>query len=97
MSLTYLDNEELRTEQVGDSIYFEMDELEVDGIKSVRRSDFAKQMFTLKYEFDVYGRPSDTGQQFNWSPNFNISEKHWLSCGRVIREHSQCGKCGERD
>lgn len=100
---TYPDNPELTTEIVGDTLYYSMDQIQVDGIQSNRFKydgsvdTHGSLMFSLKHETDYDDRPADTGKKWNWSPNWTVSEKHWLSCRAVIPENSLCPECGKRD
>lgn len=34
---------------------------------------------------------------WRYDPKWEASEKHWLSCARIIPRHSRCDVCGERD
>ena len=51
---------------------------------------------SLKQEEDMFGNPEDVGKPWNWNPNWEASEAHWLKCAVVIPENARCYVCGER-
>lgn len=79
------------------NIRFSMESVIVDGIQSHRPYYlYDNPMFTLKSETNELDEPTDTGQQWNWQPHYEVSESHWLSCGMVIPLNSLCSVCGIR-
>lgn len=77
---------------------FLMESIEVDGIQGKRPNRvYPQYFFSLKYETDERDQPQDTGYQWHYRPDIEMSERHWLKCGNVIPKHSTCYECGERD
>lgn len=76
---------------------FWMTEVTVDGIRTVNpRRAFDQFMVSYKIEIGDDGIPADTGgMSYRNNPNEEVSEQHWLSCGRVILVGSECPYCEE--
>lgn len=86
------------TERRDGTFVFRMKEIEVDGIPGKRDAGLWDNLFfSLKEELDSRDEPADTGYQWHFRPDLEMSERHWLKCGNVIPKHALCPECGERD
>jgi hypothetical protein len=74
-----------------------MDEIEVDGVRRNRFVPHQRQqpMIQPKDELSINGFPQDTGHAMSVSFNLEMSEDHWLRCGRFIYLGERCGECSE--
>ena len=81
----------------GESDFFYMAEIEVDGVKSKNtNSELILPMFNMKYEEDSFGNPMDVGRPMEWRADILTSETHWITCAVLIPVNSQCPVCNKR-
>lgn len=76
---------------------FSMSSFVVDDIRYVNPNrTFDNWMVSFKDELDDDNNPNDVGPKFIWIADKEVSERHWLSCQRVIQIGHFCEICGER-